>query len=1056
MKMKRLISLLFVVIFVLTTFSGAFVYGDDPDNTVGDVVEGTEGTEGEEVETEAGADFTHENGALVLVDAMNEENKLLLTAAEKAADDRSVTVYEFQMWKEEFSVERVGDFVGVFVYDGVKMTALSLAETSTNDIAVYNLKEQKYEQEDGTVVIEDISAEWLNEKAYLLEVTAVSSAEIAQLATMTDPEKLEWKKTKRGKFTSEAQRVTAMENYGTVGDLTLYVDEQLGEIAIHNNKTGDYFFSNPYDYNRVTVPSVTTKSQLASLLELEYYDNSANKKTLYSYDDGINKTTYADPDDPDTVDNIQFWAEKLGEGSVRLNFEIGSKALDTLLPYAAEVTNFNAKVLDPLKSMADAGDEYAKLAYTKLIAFYNRGKVYSYDELSTSLKQSVAMEFPGIKDHDFYILRTSGLYNRDKLLLSDYIRYTKQYTQADFDYDLEISGYEPEEDFFACFKFYMDVTIEDGNLKVNIPTDNITYDDEHFTLAKITPLRYFGSGKSSEEGFVFIPDGSGVVIDFNKIGLKSTTSLTRTVYGDDYSLLTHKTYNNLSQTAYMPVFGLKAGTRAYLAVIEKGDALAAIQSETGNLQSPFESAYATFTYRTVQTINYTDGTKQNGEFTYFPENIYTGGFTMRYLLICGNAEADYVDMAIKYREYLVANGRLVNGVNTAANANVPLVLETLGMIDKKDSFFGIIYDKKIPMTTFEDAQNMINTLSGEGVGNVSLRYRGWVNGGLNYSVPNKMSIVGKLGGKSGFRNLISFMADGGYSLYPEIDFNVVRRDGMFDGYSVQNNSPKMTDRTTVTLTPRNELDNVGEIDKNYFAVSPSSATKYYKAFFGKYNAYNTGSVSLGTVGSMLFSDFAKNEKGKNRQEALDILNSNIATYVTGGGNTKIMVEGGNAYTWSYATEIVDMPLSGSNTLLADRSVPFMQIALHGHIQYSGTAVNMADNMTNTILKSAEYGANLHFTLSVQNTRELKETVYSNYFTIDFDTWKADVIAQYAKFNAVFATLQDKEITDHAAAEGLENVFITTYSNGTKVVVNYNRTDVTVDGKTVAAQDFAVL
>jgi len=117
---------------------------------------------------------------------------------------------------------------------------------------------------------------------------------------------------------------------------------------------------------------------------------------------------------------------------------------------------------------------------------------------------------------------------------------------------------------------------------------------------------------------------------------------------------------------------------------------------------------------------------------------------------------------------------------------------------------------------------------------------------------------------------------------------------------------------------------------------------------------------------------------------------------------------------------------------------------------------MADNMTNTILKSAEYGANLHFTLSAQNTRELKETVYSNYFTLDFDTWKADVIAQYAKFNAVFATLQDKEITDHAAAEGLENVFITTYSNGTKVVVNYNRTDVTVDGKTVAAQDFAVL
>ena len=147
-------------------------------------------------------------------------------------------------------------------------------------------------------------------------------------------------------------------------------------------------------------------------------------------------------------------------------------------------------------------------------------------------------------------------------------------------------------------------------------------------------------------------------------------------------------------------------------------------------------------------------------------------------------------------------------------------------------------------------------------------------------------------------------------------------------------------------------------------------------------------------------------------------------------------------------------MSGSNTLLADRSVPFMQIVLHGHIQYAGSALNMADNWTNTILKSAEYGANLHFTLSAQNTRELKETVYSNYFTIDFDTWKEDVTTLYNKFNAVFKNLQDKEITDHG--EYADNVYVTTYSDGTKVAVNYNRTDVTVEGKTVAAQDFTVL
>lgn len=1050
MKKIRLISLLLVAMFVLTTFSGAFVFGDEAEDTTG-TVEGTEeGTEGEDVvET---AEFSHEVG-FTYVDPEVEENLKLLQAAEKAAEGRAVTVYSIGLWKADFTVERIGDdFLGVFVYDEGKMVALSTAAevTSSMKIVPYDLTVQEVKDEAGEVTIVDRS-DLVGEDVYVVEITAVSSAEIANLPNLTYEERLDWKKAKRGKFTSEQQRVSAMTVYHTEGPLTLYVDEELAEFAIYNSETGDYFFSNPYDYNRVLVPSVTTKSQLASVLELEFYDISANKKTLYSYDDAVNKTTYADPDDPDSIDNIQYWAEKI-DGGVRMNFQIGSKELDTLLPYAAEVENFNTKVLNPLKEKADAGNEAAKEAYTKLIAFYNRGKVYSYDELSTSLKQSISMEFPGIKEHDFYILRTSNLYNRDKLILSDYIRMTGMYTQADFDNDLQLSGYEPPENFFACFEFYMDITLEDGQMKVNIPTDNIKYDDDHFTLTKISPLRYFGCGKYSDQGFTFVPDGSGVVIEFNSQGLKNAASLNKVVYGDDYSLNTVKTYNNLSQSAYMPVFGVKANNRGYIAVIEKGDALASVQSETGNMSSPFETAFATFIYGTVQTINYTDGTKQNGEFTYFNENFYTGGFGLRYILLYG-ADTDYVDMATAYREYLVKNGRLVTGVNTG-NGNMPLLLETLGLIDKKASMMGIIYDKKIPMTTFEDAEAMITELAGAGIGNVSLRYRGWMNGGLNYSVPSTLKIENKLGGKSGFKKLVSFMQAGSYALYPEVDFCVVRRDGAFDKYSLQSNGPKMTDRTSITLTPRNELDNVMEIDKNYFAVSPSSVGGYFKSFFGKYNKYDAGSVSLGTVGNMLYSDFAKGNKGKNRQQALDIITSNVQKYAVEGGNDRIMVEGGNAYTWSYADEIVDMPMSGSNTLLADRSVPFMQIVLHGHVQYAGNALNLADNWTNSILKSAEYGANLHFTLSAKNTRELKETVYSNYFTIDFDTWKEDVTTLYNKFNAVFKNLQDKEITDHG--EYADNVYVTTYSDGTKVAVNYNRTDVTVEGKTVAAQDFTVL
>ena len=1048
MKKLRILSVLLVAVLVLTTCSGALVFAEG-ETTGGETTGAVEGA-GDTADTEtAGGETTEDNDAdaelpnindgrahytadsFVLVDPTDEANQLVLGAAEKAAEGRAVTVYTVPL-SMAMTIETGNDFVALCTYSeaGTSMTVLEASYVGS--FSMYDLPEEL----DGVT-------------GYVLEVASISEADITALPSMDPAVRLEWKKDKRGLFKTPEQRVRAMTKYHEDDTTILYADDELAEIALYNKTNGEYFFSTPYDYRRVAgVSSTATKSQLASLVELEYYDNTASRKTMYSFDDAVNKTTYADEADEDSYDNIQFTASAI-ENGVQFKLAMGTKQVDSLLPYAAEAVNFETKVLQPLKVKADAGDEFASRALRKLNAFYTR---YHYDDLTSSMQKSLTANYPGLKDYDLYVLR-GGVHNRDKQLLSDYVKYAEQYTWGDWDNDLAISGYVPDEQALACFEFHVNFTVEDGNLVVDMPTDNIVYDEKNFTLSGVTLLRYFGAGTYSDDGFVFVPDGSGTVINFNVDGSKTSSSLAKKVYGDDYSLTTTKEYMNLTQSAYLPVYGLHTLNRGYLAVIEKGDAMATVKSETGNKQSAYETVYASFVNHTVQTIAYQDGSKQNGEYTYFNEHEYTGGYRLRYILIYGE-DTTYVDMAKAYRQYLLDNGRLVEKLD-ATNQNVPLVLETLGLIDKKASFLGIIYDKKIPMTTFDAAQNMLTELAEGGVKNVSLRYRGWMNGGLNYSVPSTLKIESKLGGKSAFSDLISFMSNNNYTLFPEVDFSVVRRDGLFDGYSSGSDAPKMTDRTTVTLTPRNELDNVMEIDKNYFAISPRSSGKYYKSFFKKYNKYNVGSVSLGTIGNMLYSDFS-NKNATNRQEALELMAENVKTYVTEGGSSKVMVEGGNAYTYAYATEIVDIPLSDSNTFLADQAVPFMQIVLHGHVQYAGTALNLADNWTDAILKSAEYGANLHFTLSAENTRELKETVYSNYFTIDFDTWKSDVLELYTKFNTVFASLQDQEIEDHEAYADVKGVYITTYEDGTRVAVNYNRTEVTVEGKTIAAEDFIVL
>lgn len=1059
MKNIRILALLLAAVLVLTSFSGSVVFAEEQtsDDTVATIDLDTDtdastdtdaGSEGEgEGETEGessavGGDRTvFMIESLTQVDSANPDNEKLLTAANEVAEGREVSAYTLTL-EAKMAVEASSDFVGVALFNETDSTMSLLTPSFAGSPYTYY----------------DIAEDQLGQTAYLLEVASIPDSEIEWLKEpdTTPAEKMVWKQEKRGLFKTAAQRVRAMTVYYESDEIILYADDELAEIAIYNKKNDEYFFSSPYDYRRVAgVSSNDMKNRIASLVELTYYDNSANKKEVFSYTDAVAKNYYAETNDPDDVDNIQFYPTAI-ENGVRFNFEIGTKKVDSLLPYAAEATNFETKVLQPLQAMKEAGSDEAREALEKFDAYYT---LYHYEDLSASMKRSLETNYPGIVKNDLYVLR--GVHNREKKMLSDYVKLAGEYAWQDYRNDLEISGYVPEDQALACFKFTVDFTIEDGDLVVDMPTgkneegdDLISYDTTNFTLANVTLLRYFGCGSYTDDGFLFIPDGSGSVINFNSDGTKDSLSVIKDVYGSDYALTTTTSYLNLSQSGYLPVFGLKTNERGYLAILEKGDAMATVQSESGNMQSSYETTYATFVYNTVQNISYTDGSKEDGDFTYFNQNTYYDGYRIRYKLFYGE-DIDYVTMAKAYREHLLENDMLIDKVDTT-NGNVPLVLETLGLIDKKASFFGIVYDKKIPLTTFDAAEDMLEELSEGGVANVSLRYRGWMNGGLNYSVPSKLKIESKLGGKSEFADLLSYMKEKNYTLFPEVDFCVVRRDGILDGYSTTQNAPKATDRTTITLTPRNELDNILLITKNYFAISPSSASKYFKAFFNKYTAFDTSSVSLGTVGSMLYSDFSTGKNATHRQKAVDILSQNVETYVTGNEMTRVMVEGGNAYTYPYATDIVDIPLADSNTFLADHSVPFMQIVLHGHVQYAGAALNLADDMTDTILKSAEYGANLHFTLSAENTRELKDTVYSNYYTIDFDTWKSDVLTLYNKFNKVFASLQDKEIDDHEAYADTEGVYITTYEDGTRIAVNYNREEVTVEGKTIAAQDFIVL
>ena len=163
-----------------------------------------------------------------------------------------------------------------------------------------------------------------------------------------------------------------------------------------------------------------------------------------------------------------------------------------------------------------------------------------------------------------------------------------------------------------------------------------------------------------------------------------------------------------------------------------------------------------------------------------------------------------------------------------------------------------------------------------------------------------------------------------------------------------------------------------------------------------------------------------------------------------------MVSTGNAYTLPYADMVTDLPM-GDSRYYYEEQVPFLQIVLHGYVNYTGQAINLADSVEINYLKSVEYGAGLSYTLNEIESKQVKDTNYSELYTTEFERWFDDAVSRYKKLEEATGGTQSSVIVNHEKIQA--NVYRTTYENGTTVTVNYNSSDVVIDGVTVPATDF---
>ena len=82
----------------------------------------------------------------------------------------------------------------------------------------------------------------------------------------------------------------------------------------------------------------------------------------------------------------------------------------------------------------------------------------------------------------------------------------------------------------------------------------------------------------------------------------------------------------------------------------------------------------------------------------------------------------------------------------------------------------------------------------------------------------------------------------------------------------------------------------------------------------------------------------------------------------------------------------------------------------------------------------EYGATPVFEITHDPARKLKEVADGFLFSSQYSLWKDRIIAEYQSHEQL-AFLYDQQIIHHEKQS--EGIYITTYEDGTQVIINYN-------------------
>jgi len=569
------------------------------------------------------------------------------------------------------------------------------------------------------------------------------------------------------------------------------------------------------------------------------------------------------------------------------------------------------------------------------------------------------------------------------------------------------------------------VKLEPEGVSVDIPFETIKEENPEFKLGLIYLYPFMGATRGdSVPGYMFIPDGSGTLINFST-ETKAQNMFYGRYYGEDLGMLTALSFDatvNRPFNLSIPVYGMVHGKNenAFISILEKGASYGELQAHPAGIITNFNFIHNTFVYNQ----SYFQATNRSGAgVTTLQKTTNAFDVKMHYRFLSGE-ESNYVGMARSYQQYLIDRGDLKKSL--AGGEDISIRLEFLGAEKTKVLF----WTTSIPMTTIEQMATILDELQ---IKNPEVVYYGWQPKGASTMPPESLKLDKSLGSLGQLKALMNNVtADGGkFYLYVDPQSAFVNEKGY---------SPRHDLAMSIT---NNNLIGFNRNKVNFYLNMDALSKSYNSLISDIYDEINAG-VALDGISRMIYSDF-KPGNILNREDAITKYQELVEQ--NAGGRAFYSP---NDYMFKFMDAYYDIPISDSGYIYTHETVPFLQIVFAGYVPFYGTVLNFSSDLKADLLRHADFGVYPSYFLTEEVTAKILKTSSSWIYSSSYGQWGGEVNSTYVWLNNLLGPVKGETII---ARETLaRGVVATTYSNGKMIIVNYNEGPFVGRGMTIAGRD----